>query len=363
MAGPGLDRGLRRSAFVVLAVIVVGVLLLAGVFALGRVTGQPQVVTVTATAQASVGESPQSAPLPIVGVEPVQHSVPLVFTAASDLSDEAGAAVGYELVDTDVDRVALARFLADVFGVVGDPKEFADGHVVLGSSAHVTVAADALVAWEVDLGPAPLVGKPMTADDARQAAQSLLAQLGVDPDEVDWQVATEDATTTVTAWETLGGRRTGLSWTLALAPRGRVVHASGFAGTLQPTRAYPLVGAASAVVRSNRPGWSAFGPSLVAAAVPGSAPTPSVSATSYGDRPLIVGDVRTLVITGAELGLAQHRQPDGALLIVPAYLLTADDGSTWTVLAVADSYTDLRQPLPSTAPTPTPTPTPSPEAS
>ena len=43
-------------------------------------------------------------------------------------------------------------------------------------------------------------------------------------------------------------------------------------------------------------------------------------------------------VTGAELTLAQYWQPDGTLLILPAYrLTTADDRGTWAIIAVAES--------------------------
>ena len=354
MSGRGLDARLRRSVLVVVGVIVAALLVAVGLFALGRSTAQPQVVTVTATASASVEQQPAAEPLPVVGVEPVQTTVPLVFQAGQGLADDGGFAIGYQLVDTDIDRMAFARFLAEVFGVDGEPVQAADGSVTIGRTSLLTVGAGSAVTWDVALGSAPTVGRVLADDDAMRAARSLLAQLGVDDSEVDWQVTTSGHTTTVTAWEKLDGRRTGLSWAITLGPRGQVIAAHGFAGTLAPTRAYPVLGAATALQRAQLPGWSAFGPSLITPAPEGAAPTPTATQTQYGDRPLVIGEARTRVITAAELGLAQHRQPDGSLLIVPAYVLTADDGSTWSLVAVTDSYADLRQPLPSASVTPSP---------
>ena len=46
----------------------------------------------------------------------------------------------------------------------------------------------------------------------------------------------------------------------------------------------------------------------------------------------------------------QFRQPDGALLVLPAYELTGDDGSRWTLIAVTGDYVDfVDQPFPSPA--------------
>ena len=61
-----------------------------------------------------------------------------------------------------------------------------------------------------------------------------------------------------------------------------------------------------------------------------------------------------IVVTGAELGLAQFWQPDGDLLILPAYRLTGDDGSDWSLIAVTGqdvSFVDVPYPsATSTAP-------------
>jgi hypothetical protein len=68
---------------------------------------------------------------------------------------------------------------------------------------------------------------------------------------------------------------------------------------------------------------------------------------------MAVATVRELVATGAELGLAEFRQPSGEILILPAYLLTANDGSTWSLLAISNAYVRFQPPgTPATPPTP-----------
>jgi hypothetical protein len=57
--------------------------------------------------------------------------------------------------------------------------------------------------------------------------------------------------------------------------------------------------------------------------------------------------VLDVTVTGAELGLAQYWQPDGGLLILPAYRLAGEDGSSWSLLAVGDEYVAfVNQPYP-----------------
>ena len=55
-----------------------------------------------------------------------------------------------------------------------------------------------------------------------------------------------------------------------------------------------------------------------------------------------------VTVTDATLGLAQYWQPDGGVLMLPSYLLTASDGSQWSLLAVEDDYVTFdERPYPS----------------
>ena len=60
--------------------------------------------------------------------------------------------------------------------------------------------------------------------------------------------------------------------------------------------------------------------------------------------------VSDVTVSGAELGLAQYWQSDGGLLVLPAYVLTGEDGSTWSLLAVGDDYVQFVD-IPVTEPT------------
>ena len=52
-----------------------------------------------------------------------------------------------------------------------------------------------------------------------------------------------------------------------------------------------------------------------------------------------------MLATGAELSLAQYWQPDGTLLILPAYrVTTADDRGTWAIIAVAQTAVEFVAP-------------------
>ncbi|MFZ8911370.1 MAG: hypothetical protein ACO20A_12025, partial [Candidatus Nanopelagicales bacterium] len=52
-----------------------------------------------------------------------------------------------------------------------------------------------------------------------------------------------------------------------------------------------------------------------------------------------------MVAVSAERSLAQYWQPDGTLLILPAYrVTTADDRGTWAIIAVAETAIDFVAP-------------------
>jgi hypothetical protein len=58
-----------------------------------------------------------------------------------------------------------------------------------------------------------------------------------------------------------------------------------------------------------------------------------------------------ILVTQAELGLGQFWQPDGDLLILPAYQLTGDDGTRWSLIAITgDDVHFIDQPYPSANP-------------
>lgn len=346
-----------RVRTLVVVACVAGLLVVAlGAFIAGRASTPSAAPAPTP----SVVETPDGEPLPQVGVEPLIPSVPVVLRPGTDLPVKSGFAIGYAPVDTDIDREQLAGHLAGVFGVEGSVARRSDGSFVVGPGGNgtLTVRADDLVSWQFDGPSLALFGKLPSKDDARTVVEQLLRELGVMPDEVEWQVTTAPRRITVTAWQRLDGYRTDLSWSVSLGADLRVLSATGFAATLQPTDPYPLISAVAAIDRSHQPGWSAFGPSLIRdTETPAEVePTASAATAPLMNRPIVVGGVRELDVTSAELGLAQHRQVDGSILIVPAYRLTADDGSTWSIVAVADPYTRLAPVPPSPSPSASPVP-------
>ena len=346
----------RSAAVAALSMIVLVATLLVGMV-IGR--GSATVAAVPTSIQPTVVvQEPDAQPLPIVGAAPSTAEPLAVFAADPALSNDRGRATGYRVVDTDIDRRALAEVLAETFGVEGPvvAETTGDWRVGTANGPSIVVKGDAEASW---LFSDPMIGdlgRVPAREAALETARGLLGDLGVDLTAVDWQVDAATPRTSVVAWQTINDRRTQLAWRVSIGRRGAITAVSGFAGTLQPVPGYPVVGAAAAVRRSAQPGWSAFGPTPVAVesgASEASAELESAfTATSptFLGRPVAVASVRELVVTEAELGLAEFTQPSGEILILPAYLLTADDGSRWSLLAIADPY--VRFQPPTTPPTP-----------
>lgn len=315
-------------------------------------------------------ESPVAVPLPVVG--PTSSALPtasppgpsVAAQGASEatptpaakpsqvirlipgpgLDDTTTTAAGYAFEDQGIERRAFAALLARKFGVDGIPRLDASGSwAVSGESPgmpRVEVLPGPMVTWEFTASPtAAALPTPASvtgvADRATALARAFLADLGVPVEQLDWQVEVTGGGTVVTGWQVIAGQRTTVGWRIALTPDGQMTQASGFAASPVTFDDYAVLGARSAVVRSGQPQWAALGPTPLS---PAKAPAESSTAAAPA--------VRTVVVTSADLGLAQFTQRDGGLLILPAYVLTGDDGSTWSLVAVSGAYVRDVRPMP-----------------
>ncbi|MDI1288620.1 MAG: hypothetical protein PSX37_01545, partial [bacterium] len=189
---------------------------------------------------------------------------------------------------------------------------------------------------------------------AKDVASALLADVGVDLESVDWQSNRFDDNLSVTATEIVGGLRSSLFWQVNFGQNDAVVSASGFAAEFVEVPGYAVVGAATAVRRAGLPTWSLLGPTPVVSTSTATAATTSdlpLEKAGPEDRPALQVGVSSIVVVDATLGLAQFWQPDGGLLVLPAYQLVGDDGTLWTVIAVTGDYVDfVDQPYPGLPP-------------
>lgn len=314
------------------------------------------------------------------------------------LPNDAGTARGYRLVDDGVDRPTLAALLAKTLGVPGEPveQEWGDWRVGTDDDPSIWVSADTMVSWSFwdptirtwDCGyvePMPVdeagTVEPEAAEaeclpdlpppatrDAVKESRRLLAAIGVSDDaaldtSLEWESTSDEWSTWVTAWQLVDGQRTQLSWSFSYTGEG-LVSANGFAAGLEMVPAYPIVGARTAVLRSSDPKYAALGPTLIggggiypmAEARDGAGVVSSDTTVSSGDaaaaKDIPAGDPEKVqiwwdpaVATDATSTLAQYWQPDGTLLILPAYeFTTADDRGTWVVISVADAALDFVAP-------------------
>jgi len=301
------------------------------------------------------------------------------------LTNETGVAAGYLLEASDIDRTALARQLATVFEVPGTPRT-EDGSVWVGpndgSQPQVWVSSDAIVSWSFydptrnpwecidgretpeDVSPGNPGGAQLCPDspappserEARSQARDILSALGITDagavdTGIDWETNSDGVITTTTAWQTVEGARTQLSWSMSFDGVGPL-WANGFSAGLQRVPDYPIVGARTAVLRSQLPRWSAFGPTptgdTVVPMAEGQVVDGDVGVQSQPRQPATLDPRRIpvqwdpAIAQSAELTLAQYWTPDGGYLLLPAYrYTTADDRGEWMIIAVADSVVNF----------------------
>lgn len=379
-AGPAHARPGRSRWWTALTVLGVVVLVaaagVAGVL-VGRQTApgpdiivrpEPVVEESTAASPMPVAEVPgpsgEATPLPSPTAPPIAvgitapAAVPVALTAAPGLSDTSGTATGYRLVNAGISGAQVASVLGRTFGAFGATQE-RDGTWVVGApeGPTVTVVDDPLFSWTFVDEPgaaSPAPGRQIDPAEAIDLSIEILGDIGVDTTSVDWQVNRYAARTEVIAWQLVAGARTQLSWRLGFTADGDVVDAAGFSAGLEAVPGYPVVGALTAVTRSQSAPWSAItptpvsGPTLDESAV--ASPSPSPSATVVGpDKPGLTVPLAEVTVTDAVLGLAQYWQPDGGVLMLPAYEVIGEDGSRWALLAVDEPYVEFVDVAPPTA--------------
>jgi hypothetical protein len=255
------------------------------------------------------------------------------------------------------DGIASVSYFDPTRDPYGCPAPVPEGDVATegGGSDPAVIEPDVPACTQTDLGEAP------QGDAAAARAREVLTGTGVDPDAYEYEV--QDAGTPsaafVSAHETIGGQRTGMVWSITLVGDG-VQSMYGSLAPLVPLGTYDVISENDAVDRLADP---RFGPSLggpvladdAAVREPAAeltAPDAGVAAPGFpgadGTPPAAVQPgspfawpILEVTLTGARLGLAQHTHPDGATVLLPSYELSGDDGSVWSVVAVADSGLDF----------------------
>lgn len=344
----------RRSAWATTLTVTGIVLIAAAVGAAGVVVGRmtapsPGVVVSTQ----DVVEEDAVSPLMPVGPLPVpapgtlivttarvpSSTWPVVLTAVEPLPDDTATAPGYRLVNRGISGAQVASIVASTFGATGSVTTTDTGWEVGAEGAPcVVVVNDPLFSWTYEDTAAlatTTVGTELPAVEAISLTTDTLTGIGVDISSVEYEVGLQDGRTVVSAWQVVGGQRTQLGWRFVFDSDGTILAASGFSSGFEAVPDYPVVGAATAVTRSQQSPWTALPASPITGPTDGSAPTTAPSPSSTGG-PTVDLPLSRVDVVSAELGLAQYWQPDGSILLLPSYILTGADGSTWSLLAVAE---------------------------
>jgi len=347
--------GWRRAALVAGVVVIVVAVGLAGL-AIGRATASgPDILVLSGPV---IQETSGADLLPTSGAVGADRLIvdggdavaPAVFTAAADLDDAATTASGYRLTRSGLDGAEVAAGLAAVLGVEGEVERTDDGWSVGANptgAPFLVVSDDPQLSWSFTDPVATQIaqgGVFVTPGRAKDVAAALLAEIGVDLSAVDWQSARFDDHVALTATQLVDDARTSLSWQVNFGQNDAVTSASGFAAEFVEVPGYEVVGAATAVRRAGLPTWSLIGPSPVVGDSDAETALGQIEiAENVGpdNRPALQVGVSSVVVVSASLGLGQFWQPDGGLLVLPAYRLMGDDGSQWTLIAVTGDYVDF----------------------
>lgn len=299
------------------------------------------------------------------------------FTA-SGLSTSTGTAAAYAFDPRSASDARTVGALATALGLRQTPAQ-KDGSWTVGpqdgTAPSLTVGLDGTLSFsyydpsfmascsktEAGVTPEPCTpSRPLPSTDAAIAAlRALIANAGRDADTFQYEANAQEGALTqqAQAWPVVDGQRVDQPWSIELTADG-VVSASGFLAPIVSVGDYPVVSAQQAFERLSDPrfgaqrsgmpialraqgaGSVAGSGAAIDTAPPSAAPPTEPPATPTAGTPLS-WPVNRVHIVSARLGLASQWQPDGGVLIVPAYEFTDSDGGTWSVVAVADDKLDF----------------------
>jgi len=288
------------------------------------------------------------------------------FTA-SGLSTTEGTAAGYSFDARGASNADVVGALGAALGVEGTP-ELKDGSWTVGpqdgTSPSLWVSLDGTLSfsysnptinpWQCADGAetceAPTGDLPSEAA-ATDALRSLLVSAGRDPAAFEFTSETYEGAVTrmAQAWPVVDGQRIDQAWTLELSGDG-VVGAYGALAGIVALGDYPVVSEQQAFERLSDPRFGASMTNLpIALREQGVAATSDISEWVAPTEPpaaptagsAVAWPVNDVEIVDARLGLASQWQPDGGVLVVPAYELTDAEGGTWSIIAVADEQLDF----------------------
>lgn len=285
--------------------------------------------------------------------------------SASGLSTSAGSAAAYTFDARGSSNAATVAALAAALGVEGTPEQ-RDGAWFVGSpdgsTSFVSVSLDGTLSfsftdplinpWDCGLDAAATESCDPPTDlpsesAAIDALRALIVSVGRDADAYEFTSESWEGSFTRSAQASLliDGQRVDQSWSIELTSAG-TYSAYGSLANVVPLGDYTILSEQDAFERLSDPRFGAQMTAmpmavreLSATAEEWVAPT-EPPATPTAETPLS-WSVNQVQIVSARLGLASQWQPDGSVLVVPAYEFTDAEGATWSVIAVADSQLDF----------------------
>ena len=154
----------------------------------------------------------------------------------------------------------------------------------------------------------------------------------------------------VTAKVLINGIDTNQSWSMTIGPDSSILNASGFFARFVPTAEYKIVGAKTAIERSQNGLWANLAPQeiyrdgMVYPMELGTSANSSAVAKNSAGQPILDANIDRVKITKAEPSLISWYLNDGSTILLPAYLLSessANESRQWLQLAIADEYVDF----------------------
>lgn len=283
--------------------------------------------------------------------------------SASGLDTSEGVATAYAFDPSVSLSAATVTALATALGIASSPEQ-TDGAWVAGpqdgTAPSLWVHPDGVLSFSYqDPQNNPWlcaktgencdqVGEAPSEATAIGALRALIIAAGRDPGTFEFtsHVWEEDSPVrTAEAKLVVDGQSIDQAWSMDVAEAG-VVNVNGVLADVVGLGDYPVVSEQEGFERLSDPRFGAamailpyvIEPQVSASGEPVAPGTPPAAPSPGTSIPWPVNDVE---IVSVRLGLASQWQPDGSVLVVPAYEFTDADGNTWSVVAVAESKLDF----------------------
>lgn len=323
----------------------------------------------------------------------------------SGISDDAGRQVGYTFDASNVDRKTQLEQVAAAFSVKGKiTGSKKDGYFVGDPSYTNAVAQISGASWDLNQlvtwnysdssvnptycgGDKPMYDTSVSSKDASATSEPMpetsdcklpegilpsddsalalakekFGALNFDSDSAIWTAVDSGgmwgyspdlagAYKLVTAKVFVDGFNSNQSWTMTVGPDNAILSANGFFAKFVPTSEYEIVGAKSAIERSQSGLWSNLPPQevyeegMIYPMELGANTNPTAVEKNSAGQPILDANIDRVKISKAEASLMYWYLNDGSIILLPAYLLSetsADDSRQWLQLAIADKYVDF----------------------